>query len=310
MIDGTVLYGINNVFSVETRDGLMECRIKGKVLKATEGHYNALASGDLVAVEPDALTRGFGQIVDMKPRRNAFYRYNEKGRSFQAIAANLDAVYCVCCPESPPFRPRFVDRAEVLAEYGEVPFGIVMNKADQEIDPAVDERLEDFARIGIEVVRCSAKTGVGIEGLTASLSGRTVAFMGQSGVGKSSILNAIHPGFGRRIGELSDKYDRGCHTTNFAVALDLPGGGRVIDTPGVRRLALRDIEPERLSYYFREFREIALTCTHGASCTHVDEPGCRILEAVYSGLIHEDRYESYLRIREELLETFTYPRKR
>lgn len=312
MKEGLVLYGINNIFRVQTEDKVYLARIKGKILKGQEHVYNALAPGDIVQIEEDAYSRDEALIISMRDRKNAFYRFNEKGKCLQAIAANLDLVICVSSPSSPPFRPRFIDRAQVLSDLGGVPFSILLNKSELEIDEDVEERLSDFERLGIEVMRSSAKTGAGIEDLRKRIKGKTVAFCGQSGVGKSTVLNALNPLFAQRTADVSLKFERGCHTTNYAVLLQLDKDdptSRVIDTPGVRRLALRGIEPQRLAYYLPEFKEIATQCSYKEKCTHFDEVGCKVLEAVEAGLIHEDRYESYIRMRDEIETSFEYEKK-
>jgi ribosome biogenesis GTPase len=239
-------------------------------------------------------------ITALKPRRNVFGRYNEKGRSTQSIAANVDLVVCVASPSFPPFRPRFVDRVAILAEAARVPLLIALNKSDLGADGETEGRLALYESLGYGILRCSASTGLNVDALAERLQGRTSVFAGQSGVGKSSLLNAIVPGLGRRTGEVSEKYARGKHTTTMAELVVLEGGTRVIDTPGVRRLALRGIDPGGLDAYFPELAALSPDCEFGLSCTHSDESGCRVTRAVEEGLVHEDRYESYLRVRREL----------
>jgi len=240
-------------------------------------------------------------VASMSPRANVFGRYNEKGRARQAIAANVDLVACVASPALPPFRPRFVDRVAVLAEAARVPLLIALNKADLGEDEETSERLELYESLGYSILRCSARTGEGVEELAERLRGRTSVLTGQSGVGKSSLLNAIAPELERRVGDVSEKYARGRHTTTMAELICLEDGlTRIIDTPGVRRLALRGIEPGELDAYFPELAELAPRCEFGLSCAHRDEVGCAIALAVREGRVHEDRYESYLRIRWEL----------
>ena len=298
-MEGLILSGTNNVFSVLCGDGeRRSCSIKGKRIKAVSGEYNALAAGDLVEVE--ASGPGRGRISALRSRRNVFGRYNEKGRAKQSIAANVDLVVCVASPSFPPFRPRFVDRVAVLAEAAHVPLLIALNKIDLGSDGETDGRLDRYEALGYGILRCSAAEGRGLEELAKLLRGKTAVFVGQSGVGKSSILNAMAPGIGRRTGEVSEKYARGKHTTTMAELIVIDESTRIIDTPGVRRLALRGIEPGELDAYFPELRALAPQCEFGLSCSHGDEPGCRIRRAVEAGEVLEDRYESYLRIRREL----------
>jgi ribosome biogenesis GTPase len=304
-MEGLVLSGTNNVFNLLCEDGERRaCRIKGKRIKDVSGEYNALAAGDLVEVEAAS-----GMIAALKPRRNVFGRYNEKGRAKQSIAANVDLVVCVASPSFPPFRPRFVDRVAILAEAARVPLLIALNKCDLGSDAETDERLGHYAELSYGIHRCSAATGEGLGALLGLLEGRTSVLVGQSGVGKSSLLNALFPELGRKTGEVSEKYARGKHTTTMAELIDLGGGTRIIDTPGVRRLALRGIAPGELDAYFPELRSLAPLCEFGLSCSHGDEPGCRIRRAVEEGEVHGDRYESYLRVRWELEANAEYSAK-
>ena len=314
-MEGIVLSGANNLFSILCDDGERRlCAIKGKRIKDKTGVYNALAAGDEVEVATD--TRGVGtddagrgMITALKPRRNVFGRYNEKGRAQQSIAANVDLVVCVSSPAFPPFRPRFVDRVAILAEAARVPLIIALNKSDLVMDEETEARLQLYEELGYGILRCSASTGMNVEALLDRLRGKTSVFVGQSGVGKSSLLNAIEPGLGRRVGEVSEKYARGRHTTTMAELVIMGGATRIIDTPGVRRLALRGIDPGELDAYFPELGRLSPLCEFGLSCTHTDESGCRITRAVQEGLVHEDRFESYLRIRHELESNAEYSAK-
>ncbi len=308
MMEGLVLWGTNNLFLVLAEDGKRRlCSIKGKRIKDQSGTYNALSAGDRVEFVPDPGTRDRGLVIALRARRNVFGRFNEKGRAQQSIAANVDLVVCVSSPRLPPFRPRFVDRVAVLAEAAHVPLLVLLNKADLGVDEEVESRLSCYESLGYGTLRVSAKSGEGLDSLRRVLSGLTSVFAGQSGVGKSSLLNALEPGLTLRTAEVSEKFDRGKHTTTMGLLLPLADGvTSVIDTPGVRRLALRDIEPDSLVAYFPELATIATECVFGLSCTHSGEEGCRITGAVEAGEVNADRYESYLRIREELESTFEY----
>jgi ribosome biogenesis GTPase len=302
---GLVLRGSRNLFTVRLDGAIdeIECRIKGKILKGVEGLYNPLAPGDLVEVEDNL-------IIGLEKRRNEFARFNQKGQAPQLFAANVDLVLCVTTPASPPFRPRFLDRALAQADMEGISAAIVCNKIDlaRDFDPDIEERLSDFERIGFHVFRLSALTGEGMEEFKDFIAGKLSVLAGQSGVGKSSLINALIPELRTKTGAISEKYDRGNHITTQGILLDIPGKvpTRIIDTPGIRRFALAGISGENLVLHMREFAPLAGKCSYGLSCSHETEPGCKIMEAVAAGAIHEDRYESFLRIRNELLEKLDY----
>lgn len=287
---------------------LYRCNLKSKKLKGTEGFYNPLAVGD--EVEWEEASSGTGLITGLKKRKNLFWRYNEKGKAIQAIASNLDMLVCVSSTMLPPFRPRFIDRVSLEPASENIPFLIVLNKTDLYIDKSTVERMNDYKHIGFNTINLSVKTGEGLKELIEIIKGKTSAFVGQSGVGKSSILNTIEPGLGLKVGEVSEKYERGRHTTVSAIMSVLSDGiTKVIDTPGFRRLAVRGIDPASLSACFPEIAAIISHCELGARCMHIDEAGCAVKNAVEAGKIHEDRYESYLRIFAELEESKSYNKK-
>ncbi|MBB6478981.1 ribosome small subunit-dependent GTPase A [Spirochaeta isovalerica] len=298
---GTILFGMNNIFNVKPLDGeeTLECRIKGKILKDSIGAYNPLAPGDLVEYEADDHHPGKGMILSREERKNYFSRWNKKRKAPQTLAANLDLLICVASPELPPFRPRFIDRALISGERGGVPVMILMNKTDQGIDDQVRDRLDNYRDLGFEVMFCSAKSREGIEELENRIRDHQVAFVGQSGVGKSTLLNLIEPQVNQRTAEISTKYSRGKHTTCYSILVENTAGGTIIDTPGVRELLLYDIEELELQEYFPEMEAYFGQCSFN-SCSHIHEPGCAVLSALEKGRIHPDRYESYLRIMEEL----------
>jgi ribosome biogenesis GTPase len=316
---GLVIRGSRNIFTVRFTSGREkgereeECRIKGKILKKAGGCYNPLAPGDVVEAEE-------GLIVSLEERKNVFARFNQKGQAPQLLAANVDLVLCVASPASPPFRPRFLDRCLAEAEIAGVPAALVINKWDLASPSSpefldMEERLEDFRRIGYPVFRLSALSGFGMDefrAFRAFIDGKFSVLVGQSGVGKSSLVKALAPGLDIRTGPVNEKYDRGNHTTTLSVLLEIPGpkGGaktRMVDTPGIRRFLPEKIPPEDLIFYMREFAPLAGTCSYGLSCSHKSEPGCKIMEAVAAGVIHEERYDNFLKIRDELSGGLGYP---
>jgi ribosome biogenesis GTPase len=310
---GLVISGSRNIFVVrplarENTGGFLECRIKGKILKDTEGFYNPLAPGDRVEYETEA-DSGMGLITALHKRTNSFCRYNQKGNAAQVLAANVDMILCLTTPCSPPFRPRFLDRAVLQADAAGILPVIVCNKCDLGFDDIdVRERLEDFRRIGLAVLEVSAKTGEGLAELRRLIAGKTSALAGQSGVGKSSLINALLPEQRIKTGLMNEKYDRGNHTTTMSFMVEAADEAafadgavtRIIDTPGIRRFAPDGVAPENLILAMREFAPLAGRCSFGLSCSHRVEPGCKIMEAVAAGVIHEDRYSSFLRIHDEL----------
>ncbi|MDR1862987.1 MAG: ribosome small subunit-dependent GTPase A [Treponema sp.] len=310
---GLVIRGSRNIFTLRFASGgeerEEECRIKGKILKEARGYYNPLAPGDVVRVEE-------GLIVSLEKRKNAFSRFNQKGQAPQLLAANVDLVLCVSSPVSPPFRPRFLDRCLLEADIAGIPAALVVNKWDlissspDRLD--TEERLEDFKRIGYPVFRLSALTGFGMEEFRRFIGGKFSVLVGQSGVGKSSLVKAMAPDLDIRTEPVNEKYDRGNHTTTLSALLEIPGSGRgpktrLVDTPGIRRFLPEQIPPEDLIYHMREFAPLAGRCTYGLSCSHAGEPGCKIMEAVDAGVIHEERYANFLKIRDELSGASVYP---
>lgn len=309
---GTILNGTKNVFEVDCEDGIVrDCPIKGKVLKSEQSYYNPLAPGDVV--ELDEVSADKARIISLVPRKNEYVRWNIKKRLPQLMAANLDYLLIVTTPDEPPFRPRFIDRALAQAEYENITPVIVCNKWDlRDTDNELfTEQIETWEKIGYTVLKISAKTGEGMVEFASLLSGKLSALVGQSGVGKSSIVNVLDNSVVLRTGSLSEKYGRGTHTTTkgslMHIKIDeaLTGGihgvkADIIDTPGVRRFLLHDISAENLALNFRDFKPFLGKCQFGMSCSHKSEPGCAVKQAVGKGEISPLRYESWLRIAEEL----------
>lgn len=321
-MEGLILAGTNNLFSVECEDEVIRsCTIKGKVIKTEKEFYNPIAPGDVVEIEVDSLNDKKGQVISLKPRKNTFLRWNVKGRCPQLLACNLDYLILVTTPDEPPFRPRFTDRALAQAEHQGITPVIVCNKWDLAEKMQTDGREEEFNKIekrlsiweelGYRVLRISAKTGEGMQEFAELLEDHLSAFVGQSGVGKSSLINVMDNSCVLRTGSLSKKYGRGNHTTTKGTLIHLVLNetltegvqGRkadIIDTPGIRRFVLDDIEADDVALYFREFEPFIGKCKFGLDCKHDTEPGCEIKAALEHGDITEERYDSWKRIAHEI----------
>jgi len=321
-LEGLIIAGTNNLFSVECDDGqLRNCTIKGKILKSDKEFYNPLAPGDRVVIEEDPINEQKGQLLSVIERKNTFLRWNVKGRCPQLLASNLDYLILVCTPDEPPFRPRFIDRALAQAEHQGIEPVIVCNKWDLADCMQTDGRSEEFEEIekrlniwqelGYKVLKLSAKTGEGMSQFARLLENKLSAFVGQSGVGKSSLINVMDNSCVLKTGSLSKKYGRGSHTTTKGTLIHLTLNesllegikgchADIIDTPGIRRFVLDDVEAQELALYFKEFEPFIGKCKFGLNCSHKSEPGCAITDAVKNGQITEERYDSWLRISEEI----------
>ena len=321
-MQGLILAGTNNTFTVECDDDLTRnCTIKGKVLKQDKRFYNPIAPGDQVLVEPDPINESKGQILSVLPRKNTFLRWNVKGRCPQLLASNLDYLILVCTPDEPPFRPRFLDRALAQAEHQGIAPIVVCNKWDlaEEMQTdgneaeyeEIERRLQIWEDLGYKVLRISAKTGEGMQQFAGLLENHLSAFVGQSGVGKSSLINVMDNSCVLKTGSLSKKYGRGSHTTTKGTLIHLTLNeslfdgvkGRmadIIDTPGIRRFVLDDVEAADLAMYYKEFEPFIGKCKFGLNCSHLTEPGCAIKEAVADGHITQERYDSWLRVHNEI----------
>jgi ribosome biogenesis GTPase len=292
---GLIVRSQSGFFSVQTENGTFTCHLRGR-LKQGKAVGDIAAVGDRVRVTcvPD----GTGSIEEVEPRRSSLVRLDPRPQGIyqQVILANPDqAVFVFACAHPNP-RLRMLDRYLVIAEKQRLPAIIVANKIDLVGLEEAQKMFGFYPPIGYPLVFTCAKTGQGVDELRAKLAGKVSALAGPSGVGKSSLLNAIQPGLGLAVREISTSFNKGRHTTSVRQLFPLEGGGYVADTPGMRSLALWDTEPEELDGYFPELAPLVEHCQFN-DCSHKNEPGCAVRAAVKAGRVHPQRYDSYLRLR-------------
>jgi len=298
LIPGQIIKSQSGFFTVQWSGGCSTCQLRGK-LKQHRRASNLAAVGDRVLIEIGA--DGTGQIHQVLPRAHVLSRRAPGGDDRrdaveQVLVANPDQVVFVFACAQPAPHVRMLDRFLVAAERSGLPARIVANKIDL-VEPAAARALFDmYPPIGYQVLYTSAQTGEGLPELRTALLGRLSVLSGPSGVGKTSLLNAIQPGLGLSVRRISQSTSKGRHTTVVPEILPLTGGGFVADTPGVRAMALWDIEPEELDAYFPEIRPLVDQCQFN-NCAHLSEPGCAVRQAVESGRIDPRRYDSYTRLR-------------
>lgn len=295
---GLVLRARSGFYTVATDDGdLVEARLRGRVKKERQTSDLAVI-GDRVVVE--RLPDGTGAIGEVLPRRSRFSRRQPGPRGAwreDVMVANPDLVVPVFSVDRPPPNPRLIDRFLVVAEYNEVPALLVANKVDLVEADAARATFEPYRDIGYDVLYASAKRQIGIDELRERLAGRLSIVTGPSGVGKSTLLNALQPGLQLATGDVSDALNKGRHTTTHAELHPIhhARGGHVADTPGIRELGLWEIPTSELAWSFPEFRAHLGHCAFN-DCTHLHEPRCGLRAAVGAGLVSEARYDSYRRL--------------
>lgn len=295
VLRGRIIRSQSGFFTVETSSGQLVCRLRGR-LKQGPREGDVAALGDWVEVTPLNESEGVIERIEERQRMLARMAPLPSGEYQQVIVANPDqAVFVFSCARPAP-RFGMLDRFLVIAEKGSLPALIVANKVDLVEPEAARQLFAPHTQIGYAVLFTSARFGIGISALRQELAGKVSVFAGPSGVGKSSLLNVLLPGLDLEAQEVSRATRKGRHTTVAREMYPLPEGGYVADTPGLKALALWDIEPEELDGYFPELRERVADCQF-SDCTHLHEPGCAVRAAVRSGEISLQRYDSYARMR-------------
>lgn len=284
--------------TVRADDGtLVQCTTRRLLKTLSTDLRHVVAVGDRVQFRPaDNAAAKEGLIVSIEPRHGTICRAT-RGRQ-QIIVTNVDQLAIIASAAEPPLKPNLIDRLLVTAEKGRVDPLICINKIDLVEPAALQPLVGAYGQMGYRVLLLSAKTGFGIDRLRRALMGRENVVAGQSGVGKSSLLNSVEPGLNLRVRPVNADTDKGCHTTSVAELLPLRCGGYVVDTPGVRQFELWDVIREEVPGFFRDLRPYVSLC-HFPDCTHTHEEACAVKDAVADGWLDERRYESYCRLIEE-----------
>jgi len=291
-LTGRVLQFTAGVYRVHTPEGTFDCSLRGK---AKRDAGERVAIGDLVTLE--RLEDESCRITHVLPRESRLSRHSLAKRREQVLAANVDQVAAVFALARPDPDVRLLDRLLAVAELHDLPSLIVANKSDLAEDEPVPPEMAAYAALGYPVLPTCALTGAGLDVLQELLAGRITVFAGPSGVGKTSILNAIFPDLGLRVGAVGERTGRGKHTTSAGLLIPLPDGGYLADTPGIQYFEPAGVDPADLAHAFREFRPLVERCRF-ADCRHRVEPGCAIRAAVDDGSIRAHRHASYLSLLE------------
>ncbi len=300
--EGVVIRSTGLWYDVMVGDKVVPSTVRGRFRLTEDDVTNPVSVGDRVRLRLGADDTGL--ITEINERKNKLSRRaagRRVGRE-HIIATNIDRVWNIQSVRLPKPNPGLIDRVFVVAEAHDIASGLVINKVDligESNRRQIDELYELYDGLGLPVLLTSVETGEGLNEFREALSDRTSVLTGPSGVGKSSILNAIEPDLDLKTSDVSEKTRKGRHTTTYVSLYPLSGGGFIVDTPGIREFGVLDIEPWELSHFFVEFREYLEQCRF-PTCTHDHEPGCAVKEAVASGTITERRYRSYLSILDSI----------
>ena len=303
-MQGTIIRVTGSWHDVRMDDGkIIPCRIIGKLRLEDIRTTNPVGVGDHVLIEPDSGDATKGVIKEVLHRTNYVVRQSpRKKHELHLLASNVDQAVLVTTIIQPNLKMGFIDRFLLMTEPHDIPVIIVINKSDlfgeeeQEIFGGLQIM---YSEIGHEVVQCSSYSGTGVEELRVILKDKTTLVAGQSGVGKSTLINTLQPGLGLKTDEISDYSGKGQHTTTFAEMFTLDWGGYIIDTPGIKMLSFNNLEPLDVAHNFREFFAKSVDCRF-PNCLHRDEPGCAVKAGVEAGTISSLRYEHYIQILAEI----------
>lgn len=295
---GQVYRSTGSWYDVKGEDGITyQSRLRGKFKQDGIKVNNPIAVGDFVEVIPDEQHENSGLITEIKNRENYIIRKSTRKNGFSHIlAANVDQALLLATVSFPRTSQGFIDRFLVSAESFRIPALVIFNKKDLLNEKELDKTLDLCAmydHIGYETNLISAQTEEGLETIKKHLKGKTTLIAGHSGVGKSTLLNKLIPGLAQKTGEVSTFANKGTHTTTFAEMFEVDAETKIIDTPGIKELGLVDMEASEISHYFPEMRQYIGECRFN-NCLHVNEPGCKVIEALEEGEIFEERYMSYL----------------
>lgn len=313
-MQGIVIKSTGSWYQVRLEDGkVLDCRVVGKLRLNDLPLTNPIAVGDEVSLEMENET-GNGLIKGVLPRKNYVVRQSpHRKHELHLLVSNIDQALLVTTITNPRLKPGFIDRFLLMVEPYEIPTIIVFNKADlyEDADFEVFAYMEDlYQGLGYTVILASAKTGDGVKELKALLKDKVTMLSGQSGVGKSSLLNQIQASLQLRVGDISEYSGKGQHTTTFAEMHPLDFGGQIIDTPGIKTLGFIHLEPNQIAHNFREFFALSSQCRFGGACLHRNEPNCAVKAALEKEEISPLRYENYLYILQEIEDLNHWERKK